>query len=409
MKEGARYCLGRQPPTLPMRWFTCTPVEFGGGPDFFARDSGLLCRGFQSIGLDSKAVMPGVRKPEDEADLIRTEYQNLESAEWWRSNQLDGVVLYAWGSPKFRRVAKAIRESGAKLILNQDSSGRVSPLNGPLGWASEQWVLSGSGRSPALAIQGALNILRGLTLGLLRTDPLRASHLKQGDFIACVSPDAVENYRKLCGIYGGAAMAEKVVLLPHAVAGHLAFDPEKHTKQHRLIAIGRWDDPIQKRPSFLTETLGRLLLEDATIGIDIVGNITPELTAWKDRLPEPGRVILHGKLPHGQLTELLACAQIYYCPSAYESFNIAAAEALCCGCSVVAANIPTMASFRWFTSEHSGTLAKKDSADAHLAALLAEISLWKNGARNPTAISETWCGILHAGRVAERVLRLASE
>ena len=57
-----------------MRWFTCTPVEFGGGADFFARDSGLLCRGFQALGIDSRAVMPGPAKVLDEPDLIRTDY-----------------------------------------------------------------------------------------------------------------------------------------------------------------------------------------------------------------------------------------------------------------------------------------------------------------------------------------------
>lgn len=41
-----------------MLWYTCTPKDFGGGPDFFARDSGLLCRGFQALGMASRAVMP---------------------------------------------------------------------------------------------------------------------------------------------------------------------------------------------------------------------------------------------------------------------------------------------------------------------------------------------------------------
>ena len=58
------------------------------------------------------AVMPGVRQPDDEADLIRTEYANLESAEWWRAHKLDGVVLYAWGRPRYRFIAKAIHEAG---------------------------------------------------------------------------------------------------------------------------------------------------------------------------------------------------------------------------------------------------------------------------------------------------------
>ena len=129
-----------------MRWFTCTPVAFGGGADFFARDSGLLCRGFQSLGIESRAVMPGERKPEDEADLIRTDYANLESADWWRAQHLDGVVLYAWGRPKFRKVAAAIHAAGIFLVLNQDNGGLVSPLAGFRDWLEEQWILAGQGR-----------------------------------------------------------------------------------------------------------------------------------------------------------------------------------------------------------------------------------------------------------------------
>ena len=48
------------------------------GPDFFARDSGLLRRGFQALGIESRAVMPGARQMLDEADLIRTDFNNLE-------------------------------------------------------------------------------------------------------------------------------------------------------------------------------------------------------------------------------------------------------------------------------------------------------------------------------------------
>ncbi|RYD37624.1 MAG: hypothetical protein EOP87_03200, partial [Verrucomicrobiaceae bacterium] len=127
------------------RWFTCTPVAFGGGADFFARDSGLTCRGLQAAGCDSRAVMPGPRQADDDADLIRTEYENLESAGWWKSQQLEGVVLYAWGSPRYRKVAKAIHDAGIFLVLNQDNGGLISPLAGFSGWVAEQRIMSGGG------------------------------------------------------------------------------------------------------------------------------------------------------------------------------------------------------------------------------------------------------------------------
>ena len=200
-----------------MRWFTCTPLPFGGGPDFFARDSGLLSRGFRKIGVESMAVMPGERKPEDEADLIRTDYANLESAEWWRAHKLDGVVLYAWGAPRYRRVAKAIREAGIFLILNQDNGGLVSPLAGLRDWIVEQWIHAGQGRGSGAWLRFIKLALRGLSAGLFLTDPLRATHLRQGNVIACVSPKAADYYRKLCRIYGGQDLADRIRVITHAV------------------------------------------------------------------------------------------------------------------------------------------------------------------------------------------------
>jgi hypothetical protein len=46
-----------------MRIFTCTPVAFGGGVDFFTRESGLLCRGLQRFmggGAGREAFALGV-------------------------------------------------------------------------------------------------------------------------------------------------------------------------------------------------------------------------------------------------------------------------------------------------------------------------------------------------------------
>ena len=135
-----------------MRIYTCTPVAFGGGADFFSRDSGLLCRGLQMIGVESHAVMPGARQPGDEANLIRTELANLESSEWWASLEIDGVVLYAWGRPKFHKVASAVHAAGIPLILNLDSGGFLSPLVGARDWLVAQWIFGGRGRGNRILV-----------------------------------------------------------------------------------------------------------------------------------------------------------------------------------------------------------------------------------------------------------------
>ncbi len=386
-----------------MRFFTCTPVAFGGGADFFARDSGLLCRGFQSIGVESRAVMPGERKPEDEVDLIRTDFANLESADWWRAQNLDGVVLYAWGRPRFRKVAAAIHQAGIFLVLNQDNGGLVSPLAGFRDWLAEQWILAGQGCGAGAWLRFLKLTLRGLSAGLTLTDPLRAAHLKQGDVIACVSPKAAEHYRKLCRIYGGRDLADRVRVVPHAVESRFRFSSGQ--KRRQVACVGRWQDVVQKRPWLLMEVVGSLLAADKEVSVVIAGNPTDELETWHRSLPEllRKRVQVRGRVDRGELAEILAESQVFYSPSAFESFGIAAAEALCSGCSVVAGRSVSMAGFEWFVSEDSGLLAGADDAQGHLQALKQELDSWSQGKRDPQAISAIWSGRLHAEQVAGRV------
>ncbi|TAE74015.1 MAG: glycosyltransferase [Verrucomicrobia bacterium] len=387
-----------------LRWFTCTPVAFGGGPDFFARDSGLLCRGFQALGIESKAVMPLPGGEGDEADLIRTEYANLESVAWWRSLELDGVVLYAWGSPRFRKVAAAIHEAGILLVLNQDNGGLISPLCGPVDWLREQWILSGQGRGGVAWLRFLRLVLRGLTLGLVVTDPLRARHLKEGDRIACVSPTAAGHYRRWCNIWGGSELASRVRVLPHAVEPSFGF--RGAVKMRRVACVGRWSDGVQKRPDLLMAVVAELVANDEAVEVVIVGDRTRDLELWHAGLDEGGRrrVRLAGRLDRGGLADLLAASQVFFSPSAFESFGIAAAEALCCGCSVVAAKSVSMASFEWFTGEASGSLAGARDPLLLLRALRAELAAWERGERDPAAIASCWIERLHADRVAAALL-----
>lgn len=388
-----------------MRWFTCTPVAFGGGPDFFARDSGLMCRGFQALGIESRAVMPGQRNLEDEPDLIRTDYANLESAQWWKSHQLDGVVLYAWGSPKFRKVAAAIHQAGIFLVLNQDNGGLVSPLAGFRDWLEEQWILAGQGRGAGAWLRFVKLSLGGMSAGLLLTDSLRAAHLKQGDVIACVSPKAAEHYKKLCLIYGGKHLADRIKVIPHAVESRFRFCGGQKRKQ--VACVGRWQDVWQKRPWLLMEVIGSLVATDEGISVVIAGNATAELETWHHSLPEiqRDRVLVQGRVNRDELAVILAESQVFYSPSSFESFGIAAGEALCSGCSVIAGRSVSMASFEWFVSENSGTLADTDDAGGHLQTLQSELANWQSGDRKPERIAATWCARLHADRVAESVIR----
>ncbi len=388
-----------------MRIYTCIPRDFEGGEDFFSRDSGLVCRGLGMIGVESRVVMTGEARDGDGAEVLRAKMEDLESVEWWRGHGLDGVVLYSWGRAKYRHVAAAINRAGIPLILNQDNGGVVSPLNGAGMWLRQQWHQSGQGKGWAAWRMLGSRILRGLTVGLLVTDPLRRKHLAQGNWIACVSPRAAEHYRQLCGIYGGKEMAERVTLLPHPVQGRFVYSGE--AKAERVVCVGRWSDEKQKRSSLMMAVVRRLL-EGERLEVEIVGAVTEELEKWHASLPEDLRirVVLRGRVGRNELPELLAGARVFYSSSAYESFGIAAGEALCSGCSVVAARLVSMGSFEWFAEDGGGTLADRDDEVGHAEALRTELAKWREGERKPAEISKRWGGRLHERAVAKRVVEL---
>mgnify|MGYP002622244604 CR=1 FL=1 len=389
-----------------MKWLTCTPVPFPGGEDFFARDSGLLSRGFRSSGVESRAVMPGARREEDLQELIRTDYANLESSEWWRSQQADGVVLYAWGRPKFRKVAQAIHRAGIRLVLSQDSSGMISPRCGLGEWLEAQRIYSGMGRVPGGWRRYAIQVGRGLSVGLLVTDPLRARHLRQGDRIAAVSPKAAEHYRSLCRRYIGEDVGRKVVSIPHPV--NPACEAGDLPRERRMVAIGRWDDERQKRTSLLLATAERLLRDDPGLLIDIIGRTPGPLKEWHSRLPsrQRRRITLHGRIPPDAIIGVLQRSRVVHCPSAFESFHIASAEGLCTGCTVVGSRSLCLPSFEWFLSEGDGRFAESDDASGHAAAILGEMEAWDAGRRDPGEIFRRWSGRLHAPQVARQILDL---
>jgi len=348
--------------------------------------------------------MPGTATPDDEPDLIRTDYPNLESADWWKSHKLDGVVLYAWGRPKFRKIARAIRDAGVFLVLNQDNGGLVSPLAGPGEWWDEQWTLSGGSTRTFIR-----QVSRGFTIGLCATDPLRAIHLHQGDIIACVSPGAAEFYQTLCRFYGGLSLANRIRVIPHPVEPSFRYSGE--LKKRQVICVDRWDDTIQKRPQLLMQVAGRLVSHVAEVRISIIGEPTPEMRRWLVALAteEQKRILLISKLDRSALASTMAESQIFYSPSAYESFGIAAAEALCCGCSVVASKSVSMISFEWFTGENSGQLAEEQTPEFHTTAILKELDAWNYDERDANDISHIWSARLHSPNIAKSLYDLSEQ
>lgn len=357
--------------------YTCTPVAFHANDWFFIRDSGLISRALRRLGAESKVIMPLPYYDDDHREeLIRTEYKNLESAAWWKSLRIDGLVLYSWGAPRYRNIAKAIHQAGIRLVVHMDSSGDFV------------------GVFP----KGTSCLRKLLTWGCVKLqDILRARHLSYADIIT-MCPDAAKAVsRKL---FYGRDIVDKCYPMPCPVNPHFAYDSSG--KKPLILCIGRWDDEFQKRPSMLMQTLEHLYTLGRQAETRIYGVITPALRCWHTSLRPKlqHQIKLIGAIENAELASEYCAAQIVLCTSSFESSHIVSAEALCCGCSIVTPNRPTpLRDVLWYTTKNSGTISAEDTPESLAEAIRHELQLWESGQRDPQAIAHAWQPHFHADKV----------
>jgi len=388
------------------KWYTCTPIRFPGDETFFARDSGLLCKGFQAAGVSCTAIMPGPPMEGDCAhDLIRTPYKNLENPAWWKSLRGAGVVFYGWGLGRYVPIVKAIRTAGLHLVTNMDADGFLSPVTGPISFLRNRWARLGKEQASfsSLASVG-FNAVAAFSWGILHNDPGYLKHFSFADAIAAVSPIGLDRIKRFCVFYGREDLAQKLHLIPHPVSPKMTY--EGPPKERRVVAIGRWDDPA-KDPFLLKETILYCLQSDPEICFVIFGRVPTPLQKDLEFIAHQysGRLILEGVVPNAQLAPMLQASQILLCTSRRESFHIASAEALCCGCSVVGPETQDAPTMPWFAAEPHGRLATRHPM-AMGQAVLDESGAWKAGKRNPSIISKTWQTRVSASQIAKQIIEL---
>lgn len=365
------------------RIFTCTPRSFTVSDGFFARDTGLICKTLQSLGVESKSILllPH-HENEHPEEVIRTTLNNLESVEWWKKMELDGVVLYSWGMRQYNRIARAIHKAGIKLVIHMDTAGNFNKLlpeeYTPLK-AFKKWISS-----------SLHNIFR-------------ARHLAYADVIT-MSPPVAKAVSEMPFL--DKSIVEKNYPMPCPVSPHCSYHGEE--KKDIILCIGRWDDSV-KRPQILMETLASYYSTGGSAETRIFGYLTDELRTWHASLPQAtaDKIKLIGFVAHRNLWSEYAAAKICLCTSRSEGTHGASAEALCCGCSVVVSNRPDpLRVVHWYTSHNSGTISEEDTSVSLAEALHQELDLWERRKRDPHMIAKTWQSYFHADKAMKEIFDL---
>jgi glycosyltransferase involved in cell wall biosynthesis len=390
-----------------MRVFTCTPVCFQGDSWFFTRDSGLFSKGLATLGVDSMSVMPGPAKEDDEKDLLRVPYDQLESEGFWRGLKLDGLVLYSWAALRYLPIAQAVHAAEIPFLVNVDSCGLVSRPANPRLWRRDLLpYLCRKATTPVEVARLASQIADNL--GFHRVARGRLATCDAATVVCGVSPMAKQWMQNEAVHFGRAHLTSKIRYLPHPQKQIFSYNGEK--KENFLLSVARWEkeDWVQKNPAVLLDALKKFLAMRPDWRACVVGRGASRLVSALKRSHSSNlnRCEFIDFLQPDELVPFYTKAKIACWSSRSEGQIGTGAQALCCGCSVVAGNSATVSCFHHYISRESGRLALAMDADSLCEALILEADAWDAGQRDPNRISRIWCEEFHSTKVAERALRL---
>lgn len=376
----------------------------GDEESFFTRESGLFCRALQSLGVDSKAILLLPANGQDAPGVLRANYGDLCDPNWWKSLNLDGLVLYSWAAPQYTPVAEAVRRAGVPAIIYMDTSGLVSRLGNPWAWYRYAWqpVLAKSlGPWQALFSLGKFFI----DTVFLVTPRRRLRHLSCGQAVTLPTKLGVEWMKREVTLLGRPDLATKIFYSPHPQRE--IFSYQQGQKENLVISVARFlpEDWAQKRPSLLLRSLNSFLDQKGDWKAVVVGRGAAGLPTALGLQPHPSMELLE-KLPQSKLVMLYQTAKIGFWTSLWEGQQGTAAQALCCGCSVVAPASPLNSCFTDYVCHDSGRLAKKSSAEDLAHALKLESEDWVCGLRDPEKISVHWSKLFHAKNRAWEICKL---
>jgi glycosyltransferase involved in cell wall biosynthesis len=390
-----------KPTSARGRWFAVILLQYNDHDPFWDRDAGLFFEGFRANGVDSRFVALGKPTVCEERGLILAPQEQMEDPGWWKQWNLEGVVLYSWALPRFTGVAKAIRSAGVTVVLVVDADGGRRPKKP---YTRELLVKYIYAKMAGRPFPMAVSIIKTLAAMPKWRHRPTLDHLELVDRIALPSPLGKQRFARYLIDCGRPHLAGRLVLVHHPVQGFMIPDPSV-TKQSLILAVGGWERLV-KGADLLVKALAAVLEREPSYAARIIGSGERELSKMLIRLPSSvqKRISLTGTLPNRELPAHYQAAQIFLNTSYSESFGIAAAEALCCGGSVV--GLAAISSFNYFCSEASGTLASHRTVGAYCDALLTEIEAWRSGHRDPQKISQLWCARVQAPNVASSVLKL---
>ena len=389
------------------RIFFAIPIPYSWG-GFWTRDSGLIVLALRKKGYDARLIALGNNEEafSEATPIVTARLGQLKDSAWWKAMNPDAVVLNTWGAPRYDGIRKAVLAVTTRVIERLDTDGVRSPRI----WPTHYLVATfgsyiDSGKNPLIA--AVMTFLRYQVVWNFPSllDRRMVETMSQIPVLAAESPLGVARTSRHMRIFSNSP--KRIVMLPHPV-NESTLNYDGGQKENRVISVGRWN-AYQKNAPLLLRTLKLFLELHPGWHADLVGGgLNSELVQKMFGSTNlHSRVTVHGVVDHGTLRGLYSRAKIFFLPSRYESYCIAAVEALCCGCSVVSASHLGASGYQ--AGKDSGTAAARGDKNQLLDALDVEVMMWETGNRIAGEISSRWRAEAGAESIAKKVLDVLRE
>jgi len=382
------------------------PISYTLNPGFWTRDSGLVVLALRKMGYDAWFVALGdASTVTTDRPVLPVSLETMKSADWWKAQHPDAVVLNTWSAPRYDAIRRAALAATPRVVERLDTSGANSARLFPRAHFVDSWgehaeKLPAYARWLAPVLAAARTALLYLFPRLM--DVRMTTTMRQLPAVIVETPVAAARIGQMFKTFSGSN--HRIAMIPHPV-NEETIHYDRVPKENRIITVGRWAS-WQKDFSMLRKVLEGFLQRHPDWRATVVGSGVPT----RDRAAGNGtgewrqRITYHEKLTHEQLAVEYSRSKIYLMVSRYESFCIAAGEALCCGCSVVGSS--AVPSSYYFAETQSGRVAETRTAKAFLETLDQEAGCWINGERNPEAIASVSRKRMGSHAVAQATLAL---
>jgi hypothetical protein len=375
-------------------------------PNHEFKDPGQIPLGLLETGINSEIIT--IHKKElnnynPKFSILQEEKNKFYKENFWSKNDSDLIIMYTWLSDSYTPILEKMKSGGKRVFIKSDCDGLVGyPL---------------PNRYTRVPILESGTIRLSIMLRLLWRFPLKSHHSKiaakiirqveLSDGVLIESPEALLNLNYFLSTWKREDLTKKTYFIPNPVTPEF-ISSEISNKENIVISYGRWNDFKPKNTTIMTLTIVKFLKERPDYKAIIFGTGTEKIKELIKDTPETlrNRIQILGPVEHKKVVDFLTSAKIFFQPSRWEGFSIAAGEAVCMGCSVVGTPLESL---KYLSMQgFSGTISSTFEGKTILAALLQDSRKWEKGTYEPEKIAAFWRDKLNRKTVAESLAKLAN-